>query len=892
MSTSGSYRPPLPPRSPQPPRYINHSPGYPNRGYPPPPPGPPPRSPAYVPDSRPPPIPPRPPGYEITSPGNSNEQTRLRFSIPPPPPGPPPSRIARATSTNPPPYSYHPPNAPIPSEGRDYSRTSSSTLHSQDGLTSIPPPPPNPHSQAVLQQPASINLTLPAHPPTTAQHPPSPPIEIPVKDIINTSPLRHSTTTGIPNPLPLENSPSSLLTSRPSNTETLSPSSNQLSSPADTLTTSPSLEHLDAQFQSLSVENATPANLSSIPHHSLESLHYVPERNPNVPVSPLSNPQVPELGDHIYELPADNELRGKPVTPSAEGLPALVPPAVTSCIDNPVTFTTDWYWHPEAPEFFICSRCYVDHIHKTKFWNLFRKERFSDGKMRICRFSKPRMRDCLLKDALAMGSLEPALAWMRSRSRIPDCKGIDGVKGKEGIKWYRTKLNDIPGFVSCQACYEDHVLVNLFFVNFEPSQPQPAEDIWSCDIAVPFIGKEYEVRGKTNDWVGFVSEAKARLSIKPCPRRNEELAYGRKWFVPKRGPEGLVLCSGCYCDQVIHTSEEDQWKVEEKFTDAYGIKVRCGMGMFNVMMAMARAREINNFGIFWKAVHKLSNEKFCDDDGIENGTWYTLPSDPPNFGICAGCYVAIAEPLDISCFFVPKRETQPAGTKWRCCFNLAHPRIQQFLPRLLEMYHTHDTTSFDKFASVYSSVPVCPRDGDAQNKHWYGWMDCTICPECYHDFAVRSPLAPKMDLKNTLLETSAMCEMYSPRMRDLYTKCSETSPCDVTELLTYSVQRRLVWMQTVPEIRMMLFRAKMALNQQQFLNVTSSYYKQAGMLQDINYGHTHTYGAAGVGYGYANENLLQGAIYAQQAAQVGSSVANGSAVLLVGHLEQQWRAVE
>ncbi|KAI2778332.1 hypothetical protein F4815DRAFT_246432 [Daldinia loculata] len=882
MSAPGSYRPPLPPRNPQPPGYTNVSLGYPNSGYPPPPPGSPPRNPAYVPNSRPPPLPPRPPGYEITTPTSSNEQSPLKFSIPPPPLGPP-LGIVRPASTNPPSYPYRYPEALSLNQGYDYSRAPSYNPHGQNGLASIPLPPPNPYGQPALQRPASTRSIPPSHPPTITQYLPSPAPQVPAKKTIKIPPPVHTTATGTPDIRPSENNPSSSATSQPFNTPILSLSPDQLPSPSS--------EYLEAQFQSLSVENRPPTNLPSVSHHTSQPLQSPPEVCSYIPVATFPDPRVPKSDGHIYELPTENEIKGKPIAPSA-GLPALAPPAATSCIADPVTFATDWYCHPDAPEFFICSRCYVDYIHGTRFRNLFRRERFSDGKPRTCRFSKPRMRNHLLKDALETGSLEPALAWMRSRSQIPDCKGIEGVKGKVGIKWYMVRLNDIPGFVSCEACYEDRILTNHFFVNFEPTQLQPAEDTWSCDIAVPSIEKEYEARGKVNDWAGFVSETKARMSIKPCPQRNPELTYGRKWFVPKHGPEGLVLCSGCYCDQVIHTGEEALWEVDEKLTKAYDTKVRCSMGVFSIRMAMARAHDINDFQVFWRSVHKLANEKFCDDDGIEDGIWYTLPSDPPNFGLCAGCYVTIAESLNISRFFVPKRDAQPAGTKWQCCFSISHPRFRQFMPRLLEMYHTHDPTSFDKFASVYCSIPVCPRDEDAQNKHWYGWMDCTICPECYTDFAQQSPLAAKMELNNTLLETSTMCEMYSPRMRDLYIKYSEASPPDVRELLACSVQRRLVWIQTVPQMRMMLFRAKMALNQQRFLNVASSHYNQAGMLQDITYGHAHIYGAAGVGYGYANENLLQGAVYAQQAAQAGASAASGSAVLLVGQLEQQWRAVE
>ncbi|KAL7621798.1 hypothetical protein AAE478_007297 [Parahypoxylon ruwenzoriense] len=355
---------------------------------------------------------------------------------------------------------------------------------------------------------------------------------------------------------------------------------------------------------------------------------------------------------------------------------------------------------------------------------------------------------------------------MHFRSSIPDCKGVNGVKGRVGIKWYKVKFDEISGFVSCQACYEDHILTSSFAAHLESAPPQPADDTWACDMAISFIQKEYDDKGKLNDWASFVAET-------------------------KNGLFGLILCAACYCDQVIHTGEEPKWEAARQYTQSYDTKVLCGMGIFSIGIAMARAHETKDFQAFWTAVHKLSREKFCDDDGIEDGVWYTLLSDPIGFAVCAGCYVAIAEALGVSRFFVRKQGVPP-GTKWLCCFNLAHPRLKRYMPRLLEMYFTLDPTSFDRFVSVHASIPVCGRDENVKNRHWCGWFDCTICPECYAEFAHHSPLAAKMELKSTFPEDSTMCEMYSARMRTLYKECSEASPLDLGPLLTYSVQRRMV----------------------------------------------------------------------------------------------------
>ncbi|KAI0382332.1 hypothetical protein F5Y04DRAFT_53174 [Hypomontagnella monticulosa] len=917
MSGYGYNNPPLlPPRSPQPARHPapSASPaGYPIGGYPVPPPGPP-HNPDSLADPQPPPIPPRPPGYEITTTtaqSNPAGQPILGFPIPPPPPGPPPG-IVRPASVNSLPSSHLQPYTPRLHHSHAYSPAQYSTPspQSQNGFN-IPPPPPGPPPRNNTS-PISQNLPPfpqlqympqslagpyspqpPTQPPTASQTPGQTPISSPAIQISSGETPNSPPPTYTPlNKNPDTQEPSRALDSVAPSMPSHIPVSHstpyhQYSPPAPPLAPSPA-----------PAPASQPPMVASPQPNPEYQTYQVPQRNPNhTPNAPgvpsPSTPSVTQPDHEVYELPAEPSIRGHPVPPSAEPLPALAPPAVTSCIDGPVSFATDWYWHPSAPDFLICSRCYVDRIHGTRFWDAFRRERLADGKARVCRFSRPRMDDVLFPDALATGSLETALTWMRNRSKIPDCKGVDGVKGTAGIKWYRTKANEIPGFVACEACWEDHVKTRNFFVNFEPMSPQPAGENWYCDIAVTFIQKEYELRGKANDWSGFVAEAKARMGIQACPGRAVVKTKGRKWFVPKTGPDGLVLCSGCYCDEVLHTGEEAKWEVSEKFTDAADAQVRCAMGIFSIKMAMARAQETKDFQSFWTAVHKLSNVKFClDDEGIEDGVWYSLPSDPQDFAICAGCYVAIAEPLGVARFFVRKREPQPEGVKWRCCFSLGHPRIGQFVPRLLELYFTHDPTSLEEFASVYASILPCPRDEDVKNRRWYGWMDCTICPECYQDFAKRGPLAAKMDLISKALEESTICEMYSPRMRKLYTECSDTSPPDPAPLLRFSVQRRLVWMQTVPQMRTLLIQAKIGLDQQRFLNATSSFYNNAGMLQDITYGSPYTYGAPGVGYGFANANLLQGAMYSQQAFQVANNAAGPDKVFLVGQLERRWRDVE
>lgn len=568
-------------------------------------------------------------------------------------------------------------------------------------------------------------------------------------------------------------------------------------------------------------------------------------------------------------------------------------PVPPSCIDIPVTFATTWYYHPATPEFFICSRCFTDLIASTQFRQLFQSLTSAIGNRRHCRFSKPMMKDHIWKNAVLTNCLQPAIDWMRLRATIPDCRGVDGVKGDTGIKWYSAVNDSIPGFLLCQACYEDHALTNPLASYFQPHpQAQGAKDHWACDMAIPFIQQQYEADGSTGHWSNFAFEAKSRLVIPRCAQQVAVKAHGKKWFGPVHGPTGLILCAACYCDQVIHTGEEPRWQVVPGLTDARDKQVRCAMGRFNIRMAMARAHEVRDFSIFWTAIQKLEEHPLCADSGTQddNVTWWTLPGDPSGFQVCGACYVAIAEPLGVSQFFEQKQGI-PQGTILQCCFNLAHPRLRYYMPRLLEAYFTHNPMSLIQYATTYGSIKPCAREVELVGARWYGWSECTICPECYLSFARQhNALVMQMPLQHTLIDNPTMCEMYSPRMRGLYAEAASRTPPNPTDLLHHAQLRRQTYHATVPQMRRLISQQKLALGQQQMLNTLSTFHTNSGQLQQIAYSTTHTYSAPGVGGGFANMDALQGAAYGQQA--MGITAGAQGALGMVRNLEQQWRAVE
>lgn len=517
------------------------------------------------------------------------------------------------------------------------------------------------------------------------------------------------------------------------------------------------------------------------------------------------------------------------------------------------------------------------------------------------------MKKLLWKQAQDTGSLRDVTDWMLLRSQVQTCKGMDGTKGGQGHKWYKPAAKreeeDIPGFVACHACYEDHILVSApFSTRFAavPESLHSPEAVWACDLAIPYVKRQFEQKTRSSDWLGFVTEAKARLNFDRCTGGSTTLMHGKAWFVPKNGPEGLMMCTACYCDQVLSTGEEDKWRLGTESSSPIGSDVRCIMGQINVKICMGQAEETKDYSYFWNAVWKLVDttgtkpyslqQELCSSKGVIDGDWFTFKSDPDDFGICRACYTLMVEPLHLSSNFERKRV--PSGQRLLCCLNLMHSRAAAFFMRLLEGYVKRDAAALETFASIWARIPPCKRDQDIKNMFWYGWEDCTICRECYHKFASMYPaMVQAMTLHDQRVSESVMCEMYSPRMRTLFKQVSSTSPLDLAPLLEYSAQRRQVYIQTVPQMRMILSQQQMALEKQKMLNIESTHYTQMGHGHELIFGSgSYTYGAAGVGYGFSNRDLLKGAQLRQEA--MGIVDGSHSAVLEIRVLEQRWRAVE
>ncbi|KAK8085408.1 hypothetical protein PG997_006679 [Apiospora hydei] len=581
------------------------------------------------------------------------------------------------------------------------------------------------------------------------------------------------------------------------------PASVSLSSAGDFRTPSPSgSDFTNRRDQDNETSAAQPSNHAG--DHSTPDIFKTAPSSPAIGTS-VKTPSAPyevHAIDYYYPFPSqDHGISPDQDTSPGDtrALSSATSRPVTTCIDAPVTFHTTWYSHFAAPEFFICSRCYADHIESSQFRDAFHVSAPAEGKPRVCRFSSPRMKDDLWKKAVASDYLQPVTDWMQLRSRVLDCRGAKGAKASEGAKWYAPKPGAYPAwFGVCQACYEDRVKVfPKLSAHFGPHpETPPPNESWYCDFAVPFAQKEYKKQGPTGDWATFVREARARSEMPACPGQESTLAYGKAWFRPVHGPDWLLICSACFCDRVFHTADAGKWAPDEQLSNTPEQMVRCPMAQFNISMAMSRAHELKDFSVFWAAMDKLSQEKFCGPHGITDGVWYTL------HGVEAGS------------------DQYPAGRQTDLLHEPVPPRARDFVPLLLETYYTQSPAALAAYADEYAAIPPCPGTRKVKGRRWYGWEECAICPECHHDFARKyEGLAALMPLKNAPIEgdRSIMCEMYSPRMRDLYLLCNGTAQAapDPKPLLEFAERRRRVFAETFLRLRMMSPGARLGMDREE-----------------------------------------------------------------------------
>ncbi|OAQ74223.2 hypothetical protein VFPPC_01771 [Pochonia chlamydosporia 170] len=613
------------------------------------------------------------------------------------------------------------------------------------------------------------------------------------------------------------------------------------------------------------------------------SAHQPVESTMNPPISSVSstNQYQPASSDGARVIPVQVSTHGDAATPQPHAC-GITP--IVECCNTAVSFPLDWFAHSSAHSFTICSRCYVDHIHDSPFRSEFTVKRSLEGESRYCMFAAPRVTENLWPQSLSSNNLSNVLDYMKDRQNLPACP-----EKQLQQKRNRYVSEDIPGTTICEACFEDYLRHTPFSSRFKLQQGETVGEQWYCDFSVWFVRRTLDDNVKTGTWEKFCDDVKARLQMPECPKLVNTLISQRGWYIASRGPPGLQVCHTCFCDYFFGTPAASFFAAGTP-EGPNGTAI-CVMGHLNLLLPTMRASSKEDWEIFWTAMDQLGANPICSGTGTTNAVWFTTKNNPADFLICGACMGSIATALGGARHFILKPGTSRSDT-FICNFNTSKSRWQQFLQNFSEVLLTGRPDSLEQAAETWASVPSCPRYDRKKpgNRKWWGWDDLHICEECYIAFAKGTKFEAQFPMKALFVEKSRICDLYSPRMRALYTEaCQEDT---LPALLEFAHKRRLIFLETIPQCEEILMAQFMKAQHAEMLGITGSFYKAMGGAQAAINGYDYNVGNAQVGYGWKNETEFTGAMYDHQMRQVAGEVGNGGPVMMIRLLEERWKQVE
>ncbi|KAK1654543.1 hypothetical protein BDP81DRAFT_457377 [Colletotrichum phormii] len=458
--------------------------------------------------------------------------------------------------------------------------------------------------------------------------------------------------------------------------------------------------------------------------------------------------------------------------------------------DREVEYETDWYHIPDIPNFLVCTHCHERCLAQTPLEDSFKHNREPNGR---CRFNAPRITRLLLPECLKRKEITCLREFMTARLNVQDCKGPSGADGSAGIKWFKALDDRRYGFVSCEACYQDVVLATSFRDKFVPyDSPQATDDIWACDICLPFISRSIVKLSKSgaSSWNEWIEVAAKHMALPECDK-GPVSPSSRRWMRLRgqRYPD-FKMCEKCYEKHVALTTLDKDFDFVPHVSSHTGLDwmdaalghttteptpITCSMNGLPTEVALTAANDFQDVNVLYQALEVILSCPPCTDRGIINGTWYTLTGgDCDGYRICAPCHAAFITPFGLDRFYEQSRSEEAGETYSR----------------------------YSVFVRKFAGVPHCVRENLVDNQRWYGWDDCTICPECYITFCEESSPPPPslaMEFNNNLVVEKRMCCLYPPRMRQKWTEACEAGNAEA--LIEFSRVRHGVWVQTILQVK-------------------------------------------------------------------------------------------
>jgi hypothetical protein len=337
---------------------------------------------------------------------------------------------------------------------------------------------------------------------------------------------------------------------------------------------------------------------------------------------------------------------------------------------------------------------------------------------------------------------------------------------------------------------------------------------------------------KENGWSQFVEAVNDRITQLNCNGRFIIGNGSGQAFKAKRGPKEFVICSTCYSDYMQYSVFS--FEFEEATSLASGTEPVCGMNIFSMLTAWNRAVARNDFDLWLQAARVTSNNPNCLASGIEN---YLVHSSRRLQGTSDGSMSIV------SCgshgirrsreFFVPR--DAPSKESKVCWMNPAQPHFARAVPKLQEDVDKQVFSIFSDFAKTLVAARPCKQLEPESNVPWFGFEDCTFCPNCWYSHIDGTKLADKATLRgDKAMPGPQVCNMGTPGMRNKWWLACLVN--DLNGFKEFAATRRQAWKDIQQRVEAINQRQQMRVAQASNYVSQAAFWDQTDITNSVNVG--------------------------------------------------------
>lgn len=368
------------------------------------------------------------------------------------------------------------------------------------------------------------------------------------------------------------------------------------------------------------------------------------------------------------------------------------------------------------------------------------------------------------------------------------------MRGGKDLKWWG--LREVEGFVVCEACFEDWVVATSWAERFylRDRTENGVDDLWNCDLAMPFIRRSLLQYAARDAWQDFVGACQRSLAAPACSghvvRRGS-----RRWLRPAR-PQRLakiMVCEMCFLNYAGGLAVAG--KFEEVNSLPLEAETECTCTLTRpAFRACSDALLAKRYDLWHELVSEMIAEPVCSTGANADVEWYVLP-DPDDssvevqeFDVCVACYSGLFTATEYG--HVLRRKRYPIGTERICDFSAVASRSRQYLLQWRRMNFVGDTNGFARYVKRVSLLPSCPGSSPVKSRRWYGMDEFYFCESCYEEIGRGSYFAASFTIQDDT-QTEAYCDMYTDNMRSRYILACRGK--DLSAFISYCQRRAQVW---------------------------------------------------------------------------------------------------